>query len=450
MDRSHMINEYTADNDIAKRLMGDASNYLDELKFRVKGSKTVEELEKETKTFLNNNPNLPIELREGIERIINNFNENTNVYSAQLELESFLSNNYDSKESDFNKTNDALLDVKKELMDDTSRRLENDGISFNGSSDTYDEVINNIQDKDDVERIDDNVTRVNDYIYENSKDNDNKPTDINIVSEVDMGITNKILESSNDDVLLNAVLDNHENNNNNSNSNNLFEVKEDGSIQINGDTTNPESMNFTNMMIAYLVANDETLGYKLDMKFIKQNEDVNNFKVLLGNFPVADRPQNSLDPMAIQKIEELANSYKSDADYGYLLENQSSEIFTAISIIQEKVMNTPGAFQLAVNNNGETANMAIAIDSNYPEVIESFSENGAIITEQGEEYVTFMLPDTLTKEQANILANVLDQLKYGANQKIKEPDTGNVNLSLLVLATLAEIVLVGVYIFFIR
>jgi len=458
MDRSYMINEYVNDNEISQTEMENTENYLDGLRFRINGSKSVAEVMREVSKFLDNNQDLPSELHDGILDIVNGFDENTDTYTAINRLDQYLDKNLDEKKADFTKTNDTLMDVKQELIDESKRRLDEAGIEFTGDTKTQEQVLESINTRDDIDRIINNVNRADDYVYERNKDNETNQIEQDFKSEVSMDVTEQIVDSPKDDIILNEALANQEVKGNNS----LLNEKDDGSLEIKGDILLPDTVNFTNMMVAMIVAS----SMKLDMKFIKEKEDINNFRVLLANFPVANRPDNRLDSNTIEKINQIASGYNSYADYSDVLNTLSPELAILMKIVNENVMGQKGAFQFAVNNDGDKHNIAVAMDENYEHLRETFLDNGVTMLDSIPDSKRMIIPDTIPGDQLATLSNIddalIEEMQKNANPQMMlklgemptnnqtNSEAANANLTFLIIAAIAEVLLVGFYIFFLR
>ena len=148
-----MLNDYINENENNLNEKEAAEDNLDKLKFRLKGSKTVKDVKDELLNFLARN-NVDTEVRSKLLEIADGFNENTDSYKAQKELEEYLSNYLEEKKENYDKSNSEVIDVKQELIDDVSKDLESVNIKLEGDPDS---IIDSINSRDDVYKLKDNV-----------------------------------------------------------------------------------------------------------------------------------------------------------------------------------------------------------------------------------------------------------------------------------------------------
>lgn len=398
MDRSYMLNDYVADNEKNIKLKDEASEYLETLKFRINGSKSLNEVMIQVSKFLDMN-DVPTELRDGIINICNQFTENTTIYTAQKELEEYLGRYLDDAQKDYEKTNDTVNEIKEELIEDANRKLDEVNVSLTGDSS---EIMDNIKDEDDVYRIKNNIDNTYEYFQErNNLLNEEKVSNI----EVDLNTVNDVVESSNDNIILNEALE-IQDNMLESNNSNFFEAKEDGSIEITGDVMNKASVNFAAMMTTMLVASDR----KLDMKFIKNREEISKFRIIYGNFPLVNHPENKLDSAIISEIAEKANSYNHNTDYMDVLSKASPEIKETLEIVNNNAFGRKGAFQMAINNANSRHEVLFAMDNNYNDILNAFNDNGATVERDTEDHGIVLINDDMPGNQLLILTNTNEDL----------------------------------------
>lgn len=458
MDRSYMLNDYVAEqeNDLNNKL--EATQNLDKLEFRIKGSKTVNEIKREVFIFLERN-DVPVEISEGLQKICNEFSENTDVYHASLYLENFMNDYLKEKEKDFLKSSDTVQEIKEELIEDIKKDLDSVGIALSGSQDV---LIDSIQSEDDVYKLKNNVERTTEYFQDRNE----------IISSPDKTLVElssdevaEVLERPNDEALLKSALEQQERQNDISNNNSQVELKDDGSIVVHGDIENTESMNFAAMMTIDLVSstNDFEANQKLDMKFIKYPEQESAFKIIYGNFPLINQPNNNVDPMIVSRVNELVNSYQSNISYIKLLGTKSPELMLAMILLQEQILNEKGAFQMAVKNDGNHYGIMIAADENYAHVINAFSESGAMVTYNAMEHGIIRVNDTTPGEQLMVLNATLENLRQKKEASLVNQNSyqkqllypnnmneaANVHTTFLIVVLVTEVLLLCVSLYFI-
>lgn len=456
MNREYMLNDYVKENTDNNNSFDYITNYANTLKENLAGTKNINQVIIEVSKFIENNK-VPSEFEKELKSILNGFDENTDTYTARTRIENFLNNNMYAYEKDFNKSNEAVNEIKEDLIDAANRKLDNVNISLKGNNS---EVIDNIKDEDDVYRIKNNVDTTYDYFKDREeiigKQDEVKNT------EVSLDVINNVVESSRDNVILNEALNNEEKGLNKAN---LIEANPDGTVELKGDSNNQDSINFALMMATVLSTNNNVFNtkYNLDMKFIKEKADISQFKIVFGNFPVTNHPENRLDPVIISQIEEQAKSYKSNVDYSYLLDDASPELATAFEIINNNIFDNEGAFKMAVKNDDGNIDMRFGMDQNYQNIASAFNENGAVLTGATEDYEVVDVNDTVPGEQLSTLNGTNEtlakekeinnkitngvQLTYGI-YPINNPNNEAANAShiFLMVVTVANIVLLGIYI----
>ena len=242
----------------------------------------------------------------------------------------------------------------------------------------------------------------------------------------------------------------------------LFEVNNDGTVQVNGNFNDKNSMNFAIMMtMSLLVANDSKIKPNLDMKFIK-NDDKDKFKIIYGNFPIINHPDNRLSSELVSNITKLSNTYKSQVNYMNLLEKTSPEIKEAMVIIYNYVLNREGSFQMAIRDNGKKHDMAFGMDDNYSDIIDAFNINGAYVSYDSNERAIITVNETLPGNQLLILNTTHETLGVNLeeefntslvsdNQYVKKMDkteAANVNFVVLIILAIVETLIIAGYFIF--
>lgn len=466
MDRAYMLDSYIKDQDENLKDMEEANSNLNKLEFRINGSKTVDEIKKQVDIYLEKN-DVPLEIEEGLKKICSEFNENTDVYQATVYLEDFMKKNLADKEKEHQESSDTVLEIKEEVIENVNKKLDDVGITITGSNDT---LVESIQEEADVYKLKDNVERTTEYFEERKE---MIPDENKTLVELEVEEITQVLEEPHDETLLNNILVQEEQLNDN-NIDQQVEVKDDGSVVIEGDAENNESMNFAAMMTTALVVDgigtdDFGVEQKLDMKFIKDQEHDSNFKIIYGDFPLQQQPNNTIDPMFATKIAELTNNYQSQVSYMELLGTKSPEIKTALTLIQEQVLNEKGAFQMAIKNGGNHHEMIFAVDENYNNISSSFSESGAMVSNDIMENSIIRVNDTTPGEQLLILSTTLESLRQKKKEEVENlkvaenvyqkkldyPNTinneaANVNRIFLIVVLVTEILLllIGSYFLF--
>ena len=455
MDRSYMINDYVSENDKNLAMRDERSNYLNYLKIYISGSKSLTEIMVHVSEFLDKY-NVNDEIKNDLLKICNEFDEKTSLDVAQSRLENYLSKCLEEKEEKYLKSNSELYDVKNDLIDDSKRKLESVGIELNGDNNS---TLDSINDVDDVYRIKNNVDTAHDSFYER-----NKVVNRDEISNVEVSIDsiNDVVDSSRSDIILDEALETEKTKLEIENPS-MIETNDNGSIQVNGDTNNNDSMNFAAMMtMALLTTLPGNVNYDLNMKLIKDVKDVDKFKIIYGNFPLANHPENKLDPVVTSQIMGLAKTYKSDVNYMELLGKASPELKEAMTFTYENVLGKPGAFQMAIKNSRSNYDMMMGMDKNYSNELTALGDNGATVTHDANEYGMAAIKEHVPGNQLLILSSTNEMLRkekenglnselknnYQYLKKIENEEAANVNYTFLITVILAEVLLVGSYFIF--
>ena len=362
-----MLNSYISDESKSLNTLDQANNNKEQYYFRTTGVKTLEELKKEVAIFLEKNE-VPIELREKLVATINGFNENTNLYQASIYLDDIINNYQKEAENNYKKDSEQVTEIKTDLVNKVKSDLDGIGISLEGDPTL---TLDSITSERDVYKIKENTDRVVDYYQDKPVDNDS-PTIMLSMEDI-----NKAVDKPNDETLLNEAIDQEMKPVNPTPS---IDMKDDGSITLEGNANNPESMNFTAMMTLALVVgnNNLNLGENRDIKFNKEIRETNNYQVEFGNYSTHT---NKFDPVLLQKVQQLASSYNPSVSYINTLSTYSTEMFLAFQIVNNYILKQPGSFKMAIKNNNGNYNMKFGFSSDYQEVVDAFIENGAYMTE---------------------------------------------------------------------
>lgn len=452
MDKSYMLNSYISDESKSLNALDQANNNKEQYYFRTTGVKTLEELKKEVAIFLEKNE-VPIELREKLVATINGFNENTNLYQASIYLDDIINNYQKEAENNYKKNSEQVTEIKTDLVNQVKSDLDGIGISLEGDPTL---TLDSINSERDVYKIKENTDRVVDYYQDKPVDNDS-PTIMLSMEDI-----NKAVDKPNDETLLNESIDQEMKPVNQTPS---IDMKDDGSITLEGNANNPESMNFTAMMTLALVVgnNNLNLGENRDIKFNKEIRETNNYQVEFGNYSTHT---NKFDPVLLQKVQQLASSYNPSVSYINTLSTYSTEMFLAFQIVNNYILKQPGSFKMAIKNNNGNYNMKFGFSSDYQEVVDAFIENGAYMTEDINHDPVSIINDNGNKEQLMQLGQILDgletkekeknqveQLQNQYQKKLIYPVNNNAaNISQIFLMTvlIADLflVLISIYFFF--
>ena len=503
MDREYLINDYVNYNNEVKSGMEDAEYNLENLQFRIKGSKSVNELKRELITFLDNN-NISGQVREDLERIASEFNENTDLYDAERYLENYLQDVLSKQEQEFEKSNGDVRDIQKDVVSKAKEDLDEVGITVTGDEE---ELYDSIDDLKAVEKIKSNVDNAKDYF----SDRANNPNLEEI--EISVDTMQDALDSPGDNTILKEAINNHEEDIDNRESNRDMDVlastsvvvgdssdvssdisdsevdveeakeevveepevinndldvidRNDGSVEVKGDSVNRESLNFMAMMTAILVSsavgNDLSMNLNLDMRVKKEITDKESYKIIFGNFPINGKNgENKLPPELINRIKEAAQGYNPNRNYMETLSKTSPEIAETLKMLHEHLLDNTGAFQLLIKNGGTNHEMMFAFDENYNNVSDAFQTNGAILTNDASENSIVRLNNTVPGEQLLLLRSTNKTLEQKIDEKtgtlsnemqyIKKMDdidnVGNASTIFLTVVTVAEVLMLGIYLF---
>lgn len=459
MDRSELINDYVNHNVQTQTKYDTNLSYLENLKYRLTGCTSITEIKEELNRFLDNNQ-IQGEIRENLTRIAKDFDENTDLYNAQRYLENYLSELVDKNKKELDKSEEDVNDIKQSVIDQARKDLEDVGVRLVGDEE---DVFDDIKDLDDVEKIQKEVEVVKAQRENEVRDLDAQPT------EVEIGEIKNVVENSGNQNLANAV----EVNQVELDSNSPIQDRGDGTIEIKGDANNDESMNFMAMMTTALVAsdigNDLSMNLDLDMRMMKDVTDVYQYKAIFGNFPVSKMTDDKkLSSEVIADIQKLGAEYNPSKDYIAVLNQSSPELAEAFQLVDDNLLKQEGAFQFLVKNDGTSCEMMFALDEHYNAVSEAFQDNGAMVSNDVNENnivrvpngmdQLFTLQNTNAELKQNSLENTQNVLENGvAMVKKYEPpkpeeeldEAANISPVLLVVVTVVEMLLIGVFIFLI-
>ena len=397
MEKAYLLNDYVNELVQNQKHMLQAEDYLQAYLFRVNGSKTIDELKREVYKFLEQN-NVDTELKDELIAVCEKLDGDSDLYKSSVLLENIVKEYTDEKKKLHENSNQHVSEIKNDLVTENIHKLSDVGIHVTGNTE---DMVNSIQNENDVYHFEKNVDEVVDYYH-----NRNQIIDKENGVETSIDKLDDVMQQSGDSQMLNSTLEEERKD---IASNKPIHVNEDGTVQINSSSKNPEAMNFVTMMTILLVTNipNFSLNTNMDMKFIKEKYEENNFKIIYGDFPVSTN--NQLDPAFEKKIYDLANSYNPNVSYAEILNTISPELKMALEMIGENVLEQSGEFKMAVKSNGDHYDIKMGMDENYQDIITAFSENGAYMSEDMNGTIIVVLPSNM--DQLVLLNAVLESLK---------------------------------------
>lgn len=410
MDKSYMLNSYVNDEEQSSKSLEQINTNMEQYKLRTTGVKTVEELKREVQIFLDKN-DVPEEIRDELTRECDSFNENTDLYQASIHLDNIINEYQQRIINDHQNVTEQVKNIKSDLISGISKNLSDVGISLSGDETS---VLESIKDENDVYKLKDNANRVVEY-YEGQALSDDAPT-----LELPIEKINVAIESPGSETLLNETKtevqeeQEIENNSENIESSNKIgdsiEMKDDGSISIQENASNPESMNFVALMtLALVVENSEqNLGEKRNIKVVKAERESNSYQVLFGSFSSQNDKYN---PILFKQLQELAGTYNPAVSYTNQLSTYSPELALTLNLINQYVLKQSGSFKMAIKNNGGNYDMKFGFGKEYEDVVNTFIENGTYMTEDINHDAVFVINDDGTKNQLVQLNQILDGLQ---------------------------------------
>ncbi len=461
MDKAYLLNDYVKEQEQYAKESSDADYYLEQLNFRIHGSKSIEELKKEVNLFLEKNQ-VPVEVKDKLLEICGQLNDTMDVYQATLELENYMQEYALEQKKNTNQSNQEVSEIKEDMLENVEKRLEEVEVHLTGDKES---ILDRIQNENDVYKLDRNTDEVVNYYQERKEVIPDKQT-----IELSTYSIEDAINQPDYDTMLNTTL---EESRKDISSTNEIQVEQDGTLRYQGNMQNPDTTNFMFMLVAGLVVANSSLGIhaNLDMKFIKDINDLNSFEMIFGNFPLTNHPENKLDPEMVKRIQSFANSYRSQINYQEELQKQSPEIVASLLILQEHVLGEKGNFQMAIRNDQGNLSFAFKMGENYQQIADSFQTNGAMVSQdEVGNSVTTIYPD-YSGNQLLILTSTLASLnQYQEERRIgeslsntlvyqkiyQEPpiettsssEAGNVYPTFFIITLIAEAILVAVFLLF--
>ncbi len=398
MEKAYLLNDYVNELEQNQKHMLQAEDYLQAYLFRVNGSKTIDELKQEVYKFLEQN-NVDVELKDELIAVCEKLDGNSDLYKSSILLENIVKEYVDEKTKIHEKSNQQVSEIKNDLVTENINKLNDVGVYITGNTE---DIVNSIQNENDVYHFEKNVDEVVDYYH-----NRNQIIDKENGVETSIDKLDDVMQQSGYSQMLDSTLEEERKE---VASNKSIYVNEDGTVQINSSSKNPEAMNFVTMMTILLVTNNPnfSLNTNMDMKFIKEKYEENNFKIIYGDFPIPSNG-NQLDPAFEQRIYDLANGYNPNVSYADILNTISPELKMALEMIGENVLEQSGEFKMAVKSNGDHYDIKMGMDENYQDIITAFSENGAYMSEDMNGTIIVVLPSNM--DQLVLMNAVLESLK---------------------------------------
>lgn len=235
--------------------------------------------------------------------------------------------------------------------------------------------------------------------------------------------------------------------------------KSDGSIELLVDGLNQDSLNFASMVVSLLAttnySNSVNLGLHYDIKIIKSDKSLSNYRIILGRFPIKEG-NPTINPMMKSMITDQVNSYNSSHNYLSDLSKSSMELATTLSIINNYMVKEPGTFQIAIKNHEDNYDIMFGMDNSYTDINNAFktSSASASVDEKGTAIIRLLADDT--GRQGLILSSVLNNLNGNRMIKPEPSSTNNLGQSanttpvLLTVIAIAEVLIFGIYMFLTR
>lgn len=462
MDRTNMFDEYVKENDANRQELMDSEYYLSALETRINGSQSISEVKEEVNTFLLKN-DVPSSVREQLLDICDGFSSNIDVQTAIWQLKEYMQSLVHDQQTDFQKSNDTVNHIKQGFVDDSIHQLEEAGVTVNGDTDN---LVADIQEQADIDRIQRNVDTAIDYMDARTElvgDRLSSP-------EIHVDQIQDSIEASGDETVLDAITED-EDKTLSQNMNMNMSFSDEGTAYCYIDKNDEVSMQFALMMMGSLMLadKDQELFQNLGLKLIKDTNNNNVFRLETGNFPVTNHPENRLNTIAMNQIQQAAHEFRTDVDYRQALLQEAPEIALMFQIYDQHILGNEGAASLGIKKADNHFHFSLSMDENYQQVAEAFRTNDAITNETptGKNLVSIskdtvaeqlvLLQDTeatlLTMEEELSQSNTLDNTK-GAYVKTYLPPTpssesGQISPAVLAIVVSLELVAVVVSLLFI-
>ncbi len=370
MDRTNVFDEYVKENEINREKLSDSEYYFDALQDRINGSKTIDEVKNEVYQFLINY-SVPDPISEQLMAICDDFTPNMDVSSAIWELKDYLKSLISEQKDEFEQSNSEVDQIKTEFVDDSIQQLEEAGVSVVGNTD---ELIDDIENQADIEKIQNNVDTAIRYMDERNKI-DTYPIDISVDQ------LQNSLDSSGDEHILDAIEEIEEKQAPVNDPDISF--SDDGTAYCQVEKGDNATEQFALMMLGTLMVaeSNQDLFQNLGVKLIKDQEDDNAFRFEFGNFPLTNHPENRLDAVAKNRIQELAQQFQPNIDYMPFLLQQAPEIALMYQIFDQHILGNDGAATLGIKRSADHFHFSLSMDENYQQVSDAFRTNNATVNE---------------------------------------------------------------------
>lgn len=460
MDRTNMFDEYVKENEANRQELMDSEYYLSALETRITGSKSISEVKEEVNTFLSKN-DVPSSVREQLLKICDEFAPDIDVQTAIWQLKEYMQSLVHDQQIDFQKSDDTVNHIKQGFVDDSIHQLEEAGVTVNGDTDN---LVAGIQEQADIDRIQKNVDTAVDYMDARTElvgDRLSSP-------EIHVDQIQDSIEASGNETVLDAITEDEDKT---LSQDMNMSFSEEGTAYCYVDKNDEVSMQFALMMMGSLMLadKDQELFQNLGVKLIKDPNNDNAFRLETGNFPVTNHPENRLNTIAMNQIQQVAHEFRTDVDYRQALLQEAPEIALMFQIYDQHILGNEGAATLGIKKADDHFHFSLSMDENYQQVAEAFRTNNAITNETptGKNLVSIskdtvaeqlvLLQDTdatlLTMEEELNQANTLDNTK-GAYVKTYVPPTpssesGQISPVVLAIVVSLELVAVVVSLLFI-
>lgn len=359
-----IINEYVNEQDELLKQKDISDKNIDAMEIRLNGVKTVDEVKKEVEIFLEKN-NVTPDIKENLERIVDNFNENTDLYYAVTSIEDYMKSLAIDNEKEIEKANEEMVDYVDNNIKDAINDLNFLGIDTKTSFEIASSLSRELKNDDDFNKVLDNITVVTDRY----RDDDNKLDDSNELNNITITTDdfNEIINNAGSETLDNTILEQQDVQDNY--KENVY--IDNGVVTVKCDNLNDNNMNFASMLVTEVILNNPNI----DMALCKNNYQDNTYSLKFNDIKNKDNNTQLYD-----KVSSLVTDYNPMCDYNELLMDSSGVLSTSLMIVSNNVLDNKGTFQLYVQNKGlNDYNLIFTMDSNYNDLIEAFRVSGAVI-----------------------------------------------------------------------
>ena len=425
--------------------------YLENLKYRLTGCTTKEELIEEVHNFININ-DVQGEIHDKLINITNEYSTFDSLYDA---LVNYLEVLVEDNKKSVDKANDEVKEIREDLLSDAERK----GINIVGDREALLEGIESI---DDVRAIEEKIEKIDEF----NKENSDKEIQITEVKADEIG---QAMETPIDQI----EATNEKASNQEYDPNSPVQDKGDGTIEIKGDVNNDESMDFVAFMagVAVLPGVGNDLGgmnLNLDMQLNKE-AGTSGYSVTFGNLPVSKMtPDKRVSKETIVELQQRAKEYNPVKDYVQEIAQVSPELSQALMLIDENMFEED-ALKFSVKNDTGANNLRMMFATKNNNIASILNENGGLEANKGGYEVSILPPDqqlvalsnarevlnnpetaygnSNSMENQQQLSNGLAYVKKFEPPKPNSDQAANVSPRLLIIVTIVELLLIGTYVF---